>query len=80
MYDVGWSGAASGLPAMGGVVREMVRFRGTAAVERVRQAGLIAALDQMPHGGYLQEQHPDGAVRTVWVAGPQVQHARGTGS
>jgi hypothetical protein len=70
MDDVGWAGAAiaAGLPATGGVVREMIRFRGAVAVEQVRQRGLAAVLDRMSNGGYVHEQRPDGAMRTVWVA------------
>jgi len=73
--------AAAGLQAAsGGVVRELIRYRGAAALERVRLQGLAEALDRMPYGGWFHEQHPSGAVRTVWIASPAGTAPAGCGS
>jgi len=63
--------AAAGLEAASsGMVRELLRFRVATTLERVRLQGLAEALDRMPHGGWFQEQHPSGTIRTVWIAPP----------
>jgi hypothetical protein len=59
-----------GKAASNGMVRELLRFRVATTLERVRLQGLAEALDRMPHGGWFQEQHPSGTIRTVWIVPP----------